>query len=89
MHPLYNTKDLTDDQLLDKLQKAYEYLSMQSSLGHTDTVESIQSVIDQLEAEKENRYYNAQIAEAKKKGDFEKSLEPITLGELNYKKETK
>lgn len=89
MHPLYDTKDLTDDQLLEKLQKAYSYMAMQSSLGHTDTVESIQTVIDQLETEKEDRIYKAQLAEAKKKGDYEESLKPITLGELNYKKEKK
>lgn len=55
MHPLINPSSLTDEQIRDKLKKCYEYLQMQESLGHNDTVTSISNIIDILEFERDER----------------------------------
>lgn len=55
MHPFLDTKKLSDDQLLEKIQKCQTALAYQQSLGHADAVKSIEQVLDSLIMEQQNR----------------------------------
>lgn len=57
MHPFLDLKNIPDDQLLDRLNKARTYLHFQSSMGHLPTVHSISDVINSLEEEIRERNY--------------------------------
>ena len=59
MHPFVDPSNLTDEEILEKLKKCYNYLGMQSDLGHNDAVSSIQQVIAVYETEKDKRAYDA------------------------------
>lgn len=84
MHPLYNPSSLSDDELLDKLGKAYEHLSFQSHMGHQSAVDSISAVIDALEHEKSERTERQLNEELKKRMPKAKpETQHITLGEID------
>lgn len=79
-HPLFDPKTLTDDEIIEKLQKSSEYLAQQSQLGHDFTVTSIKAVVIALEAEKEARFMRMQQKE--NKDAIETELAPIELGKI-------
>jgi hypothetical protein len=90
MEKFYDYSTLTDDQLYEKLRKAHAYLSMQKSLGHSDTVNSIEFTISALEDERTKRIMSPTLStSANKKMKkaqedlMKKDLEPITLGKLD------
>lgn len=78
MHPFLDPKTLTDEQILEKLGKAYEYMHYQESLGHVPTVKSIKEVIDALEDERNMRMAKITEEESKKKNP--NGLSPIDIG---------
>lgn len=55
MHPFLDAGKLSDDELSQRLNKAYTHLAHQTSLGHMPTIQSIKEVIDTLETEKSAR----------------------------------
>ena len=63
MHPLFNPDSLSDDELQDKLGKAYEQLHYQHQLGRQTMLNSIRQTIDALEHEREVRFAKQQAAE--------------------------
>ena len=67
MHPFLDLKDISDDQLLEKIQKCQRSMAYQQSLGHTDTVKSIEQVLDSLLIEQQTRLQNAMEEEINKK----------------------
>ena len=80
MNPLLDTSNLTDDEITEKLNKAYLYLNNQVQLGHNPTVFSIKEIIDTLEAERRKRYEKITDDEYKRKNpNYDK---PIELGKL-------
>jgi len=81
MHPLYNTSELTDDELSEKIGQAQLYMSQQERLGHTPTVSSIKQTIMQLQDEMAARL-GTTIRDGLTKGtpDY---LEPIELGTID------
>jgi len=80
MNPFLDVSTLTDEQIIEKLGKAYTYLYDQSKLGHNPTVQSIRVIIRALEEEKEKRYQKMMDDEFKRKNP--KDLDPIELGKL-------
>ena len=66
MHPFINSASLSDDQIIDKLEKANQHLAMQGRLGHSDTMESIQAIILTLEEERMTRYQKLEQDEINK-----------------------
>lgn len=87
-HPLFDPTNLTDDELIDKLQKSREHMGNQSQLGHDYTVESIEGIVRTLEAEQVRRFTVDQnesnadtIKEALKSIDFGKieEIDPSTF----------
>ena len=80
MHPFLDLPNMTDDQILSRLGKAYAIMAYQSSLGHVDTVHSIQEVIHALEEERKNRSQKTMTTEYNKK--YVNALDPIELGKL-------
>lgn len=90
MKSFYDYSGLTEDQLYEKLRKAYAYLSMQKALGHSDTIASIEFTIAALEDERTKRIttINPSTSSNKKMKKaqedlLKKDLEPITLGKLD------
>lgn len=88
MHPLKDYSTLTDDQLFEKLRNAHQYRAMQSQLGHTVTVDSIDAVIFALEAERERRYSLPKAQTGLKKNKKQTTEQdrkdgPITFGKLD------
>lgn len=90
MEKFYDYSGLSEDQLYEKLRKAYAYLSMQKALGHSDTVNSIEFTINALEEERVKRIstMTSPVATNKKMKKaqedlLKKDLEPITLGKLD------
>lgn len=70
MHPFLDVSKLSDEEIIEKLGKAYTYMNNQKSLGHTPTVISIQEVIQSLELEKQNRMSRNTDDESKKKNPY-------------------
>jgi len=81
MNPIYDTSKISDDDLIEKIGKAMTFKHLQTDLGHTPTVESIDYVLEALELERITRF-QTQVAEEQSKKN-PKALDPITLGELD------
>lgn len=81
LHPHFDPSDFTDDQIYDKLNKAYLYLSQQEQLGHTPTIESIQHTILALENEKVKRFED--MMERENEAANTEELKPINLGTID------
>ena len=81
MHPFLDPRNLTDDEILEKIGEAYSFLHSQTLLGHDPTVLSIREVLSSLELEKQTRLEKLATDEHKKKNP--KALDPITLGTLD------
>ncbi len=81
MNPLIDTNKLTDDEITEKLNKAYVYMHEQMRLGHNPTVFSIKEIIETLEAEKVKRFEKTIDDEFKRKNpDHNK---PIDIGKID------
>lgn len=79
-HPLFDPKGLSDDELLDKLQKSRQYLGQQTQLGHDYTVTSIESVVAALEGEQVRRFTAER--DLANKDDIKKDLNTINIGKV-------
>lgn len=80
MHPFLDTGKLTDEEIIERLGRAYVFMNAQTHLGHGPTVMSIQEVIFSLEDERRKRLDNNMNVEFQKK--YPDSLSPIELGKL-------
>lgn len=80
MHPFLDVSKLSDEEITERLGKAYTYLNAQVALGHNPTVHSIKEVIQSLEDERRNRQGRNSDEEFKRK--YPKANEPIELGKL-------
>ncbi len=83
MHPFLDVTKLTDEQIIERLGKAYSYMNYQAGLGHVPTVHSIKEVIQSLEDERRARIEKRMSDEQDKK--YPESLKPISLGSLEEK----
>ena len=81
MHPTYDPSALSDDELLEKLQKLYSSIGKEQDHGHNSMVFNIRVMIETLEAEKEQRLVKAQTEELRKKGIDPD--EPIDIGTIS------
>jgi hypothetical protein len=80
MHPFLNVKKLSNEDIIERLGRAYTYMNAQVSLGHTPTVHSIREVIQTLEDERQARMQSTMTEEYNKK--FPDINKPIELGKL-------
>ena len=80
MHPFLDTSTLTDEELLNRLSKAYSFMNMQKELGHNAAVQSIKEVIQALEDERQKRMQNLAREEEKRKNPNQ--YKPIDLDSL-------
>ncbi len=80
MHPFLNTSKLTDEEIIEKLGKAYVYMNHQVALGHNPTVQSIKEVIQSLEDERSQRMTKHMDDEYKKK--YPDANAPLEIGKL-------
>lgn len=80
MHPFLDVGKLSDEEIIEKLGKAYTHMNNQMVLGHNPTVNSIREVIQSLEDERSKRMRKIIDDEYKKK--YPKALDPIELGKL-------
>ena len=80
MHPFLDVGKLTDEEIIERLGKAYLFMNAQVVLGHNPTVLSIKEVIQSLEDERNKRMQKMMDDEFKRK--FPKANEPIELGKL-------
>jgi hypothetical protein len=80
MHPFLDVAKLTDEEIIERLGKAYTHMNYQMSMGHNPTVLSIREVIQSLEDERRNRMNKLMDEESKRKNP--KDLDPIELGKL-------
>jgi hypothetical protein len=80
MHPFLNVSKLTDEEIIERLGKAYTYMNAQKSLGHTPAVLSILEVIQSLEDERYQRLQKMIDDENNRK--FPDSQKTIELGKL-------
>lgn len=80
MHPFLDVKKLTDEEIIERLGKAYTFMNMQKTLGHTPAVMSIREVIQSLEDERNIRMQKLIDEEYSRK--FPKANDPIELGKL-------
>ena len=80
MHPFLNVSKLTDEEILERLGKAYQYMNFQVGVGHNPTVQSIKEVIQSLEDERRSRLGKQMDEEFKRK--YPKADEPLELGKL-------
>lgn len=80
MHPFLNVSKLTDEEIIERLGKAYTYMNAQVSLGHNPTVHSIKEIIESLEGERALRMQKLIDEEHKRK--FPNDLKPIELGKI-------
>jgi hypothetical protein len=80
MHPFLDVSKLTDEDIIDRLGKSYNFMNGQKSLGHSPTVLSIQEVIQALENERATRLQTRMSEEFKKK--YPGDLKPLEIGKL-------
>jgi len=80
MGPFLDVHKLTDEEIIEKLGKAYTYMNAQKVLGHTPTVMSIREVIQSLEDERSRRMQKMMDEEFKRKNPNDNK--PIELGKL-------
>ena len=80
MHPFLDVSKLTDEDIIERLGKAYTHMNYQIALGHTPTVRSIKEVIQSLEDERSSRMQKNMADETKKK--YPDMDAPIELGKL-------
>jgi hypothetical protein len=80
MHPFLNVNKLTDEEIIERLGRAYMFMNAQVALGHSPTVQSIKEVIESLEGERALRMQKMVDDEYKRK--FPKANDPIELGKL-------
>jgi hypothetical protein len=80
MHPFLNVEKLTDEEIIERLGRAYLHMNNQVALGHNPTVLSIKEVIQSLEDERQKRMQKMIDDEFKRK--FPKNNDPIELGKL-------
>jgi hypothetical protein len=81
MHPFLDVKKLTDEQIIERLGKAYSYMNYQVALGHNPTVHSIKEIIQSLEDERSDRMNKTMDDEFKRK--YPKAQEPIDIGKVD------
>jgi len=81
MHPFLDVSKLTDEEIIERLGKAYVYMNSQVSLGHNPTVFSIKEVIQSLEDERRLRMQNRMDDEFKKK--YPEDLKPLEIGKID------
>ena len=76
MHPFLDVSKLSDEEIIERLGRAYSYMNAQIGLGHNPTVFSIKEVIRDLEDERRERQQRTMDQEFKKKyPDMDKPLE--------------
>lgn len=80
MHPFLDVSKLTDEEITERLGRAYIYMNAQVALGHNPTVHSIKEVIQSLEDERRQRMTKNADDEYRRK--FPESNKPIELGKL-------
>ncbi len=80
MHPFLDASKLTDEEIIERLGRAYTYMNAQVALGHNPTVFSIKEVIQSLEDEKRDRQQRNMDEEFKKK--YPDINKPLELGKL-------
>lgn len=81
MHPFLDVTKLSDEEIIERLGRAYGYMNAQVGLGHNPTVHSIKEVIQDLENERRERMMRQSDAEYDKK--FPDKNKPIELGKLD------
>jgi len=80
MHPFLDVSKLTDEDIIEKLGRAYIFMNNQVALGHNPAVLSIKEVIQDLEDERASRLQRRMDDEYKKK--YPDNNKPIELGKL-------
>lgn len=81
MHPFLDVSKLSDEEILERIGKAYSYMNAQVGLGHTPTVLSIREIIQTLEDERHVRQTRTMDEEFTKK--YPDANSPIELGKLD------
>lgn len=81
MHPFLDVSKLTDDEIIDRLGKSYQYLNSQTALGHNPTVQSIKEIIQSLEDERQSRLQKTMHEEFHRK--YPNANKSIDLGEVD------
>lgn len=71
MHPLFDVRELTDDEILKRIDRARNYLSFQTGLGRTPAIESIDCVLQTLYEEQDRRRAELYSAGKKEDGNIE------------------
>lgn len=80
MHPFLDVSKLSDEEIIERLGRAYVHMNAQVALGHTPTVVSIKEVIQALEDERQDRMQRRMDEEFTRK--FPNSLDTIEIGKL-------
>lgn len=80
MHPFLDVSKLSDEEIIERLGRAYVHMNAQVALGHTPTVVSIKEVIQALEDERRDRMQRRMDEEFTRK--FPDDLKTIELGKL-------
>lgn len=80
MHPFLDVAKLSDEEIIERLGRAYVHMNNQMRLGHTPTVLSIKEVIQSLEDERSKRMQKLMDDEFKRKNPNDNK--PIELGKL-------
>lgn len=81
MHPFLDVSKLSDEEIIERLDKAHNYMNVQVGLGHNPTVHSIKEIIQDLENERRERQFRQSDAEYDKK--FPDKNKPLELGKLD------
>jgi len=80
MHPFLDVTKLSDEEIIERLGKAYTFMNFQKSVGHMPAVVSIREVITALEEERSTRMQKVMADEVDKK--YPDSNKPIELGKI-------
>jgi hypothetical protein len=81
MHPFLDASKLTDEEIIERLGRAYTYMNAQVMLGHNPTVLSIREVIQTLEDARAERQQKIATDEFNKK--YPDTSKPLEIGKLD------
>jgi len=89
-HPFLDVTKLTDDQLMDRIQKCYKILSGETAMGHASMVDSARLQLETYQFEWNTRMQTAALDDKFSKGQEKQDKDgPLEFGvvEEYYKPE--
>ena len=79
-HPFIDAKGLTDDQLMDRIQKCQKILASETNMGHNTVVDSARLLLEHYRFEWNERMQARALSDKFKKDERDEEEGPLEFG---------